>query len=120
MMKARTMEEPIMEKNEKRKRRPIHNLYFAIALILATGFLAIYALFYELYWLSLIFLFLCWFIDRKMYVCPFCGAKLSPRAKLNQNTICGKCSHNLYTGEVVKVQNGRMNIKKKDVDKYQR
>ena len=104
--------------SKDRVRRPLYNLYLAIALIVITGFLSLLALMQQWYPVAMALLTTCWLIDKKLYVCPFCASKLSPRAKLNASTICGNCRHSLYTGDVVKVENGRMNIKKKDAHKY--
>lgn len=103
----------------KREIRPITRLYLVIGLILLTGFLSLYCLLFQRYLLALGMIVCCWLIDQKMFVCPFCGAKLKAHTRLNPNTVCGKCCHNLYTGEAVKIQNGRMRVKKQDVGRYQ-
>ena len=98
--------------------KPIYRLYLAIALILLTGFLSLSMLLIRQYGLALVMIGLCWLADQKFYVCPFCGAKLKPNIRLNAYTVCGRCSHNLYTGEEIRLQNGRMRVKKQDVEKY--
>lgn len=80
-------------------KNPIWRLRMVILAIVVLAFAALLCVAKKQFLIAIVLLVICWFVDKKLYVCPYCGAKFNPRRALNDDTICGICKRNVKTGD---------------------